>query len=400
MRAKGEGTIQRLGDKKYVWLGYYTDIEGKKKRKALYAKTKKEVIDKWKKWAKKIEETRLCDNGNMTVKTWGERWLSLRRNKLKIKTQQQYETYLKTYVYPYIGTKAINKVTAMELQELLNKLSERLAPDTVAGVRNRLVTLFGTAVKFELLHKNIAEDTLKPKVKRMEEIDVFSEDEIKKILKQAQEDTENEMLSDQQILLYQSFNIFINLMFFTGCREMEALGAKPENIDLQNGIFKIRQELVVTIGIPPYMGTLKTKNSVRNVPIPVAIIPLLQKWEREKEAYKDKWENIYDNKLNLLIPNSVGGPMLPSNVIKRFWKPLLEKCGVKYRNIHVIRHHYVSYLISKGVDIMLVSKLAGHSSVSFTMSRYGHIMQPSEQQNKAIKVLDTLLMNDTQKVAS
>jgi integrase len=40
---------------------------------------------------------------------------------------------------------------------------------------------------------------------------------------------------------------------------------------------------------------------------------------------------------------------------------------------HDLRHTYVSLLIRAGANVKEVSTWAGHSSVAFTLDRYGHV---------------------------
>lgn len=42
--------------------------------------------------------------------------------------------------------------------------------------------------------------------------------------------------------------------------------------------------------------------------------------------------------------------------------------------LHGARHSFVTNLLTQGTPIATVSKLAGHASVSFTIDRYGHLL--------------------------
>lgn len=85
-RAKGEGTIQYIESKQiWAWYGYYIDIQGLKKRKALYAKSKKEVADKAAKWRRSVSNGQLLDTKHISVRDWGERWLALVAKKINQK---------------------------------------------------------------------------------------------------------------------------------------------------------------------------------------------------------------------------------------------------------------------------------------------------------------------------
>lgn len=42
--------------------------------------------------------------------------------------------------------------------------------------------------------------------------------------------------------------------------------------------------------------------------------------------------------------------------------------------LHELRHSHCTYLLAKGVNILVVSKLMGHHSPAFTLERYGHLV--------------------------
>lgn len=55
------------------------------------------------------------------------------------------------------------------------------------------------------------------------------------------------------------------------------------------------------------------------------------------------------------------------------WKPALKTAGLAGLRIHDRRHTYVSLMVAAGANPKEVSTWAGHSSVSFTLDRYGHL---------------------------
>jgi hypothetical protein len=53
--------------------------------------------------------------------------------------------------------------------------------------------------------------------------------------------------------------------------------------------------------------------------------------------------------------------------------------GVKRIHVHGLRHSHASYLISKGVNILLISKRLGHSKTSITLDIYSHFFPKDEE---------------------
>ena len=63
-----------------------------------------------------------------------------------------------------------------------------------------------------------------------------------------------------------------------------------------------------------------------------------------------------------------------SNLRNRYWKPALKRAGMdpSFR-IHDQRHTAISLWIKAGINPKDVSVHAGHTSVAFTLDRYGHL---------------------------
>ena len=66
----------------------------------------------------------------------------------------------------------------------------------------------------------------------------------------------------------------------------------------------------------------------------------------------------------------------------------LRKYGLKRKglSLHSLRHTFATILISKGVNIKLVSKMLGHSDAAITLKIYAHVMRDDQQQ--AVRAMD------------
>jgi integrase len=58
------------------------------------------------------------------------------------------------------------------------------------------------------------------------------------------------------------------------------------------------------------------------------------------------------------------------NFRAHYWRPAFERCGLPYVTPHSARHAYISVMQACGVEVGLVSKLAGHSNATITLSHY------------------------------
>ena len=74
-----------------------------------------------------------------------------------------------------------------------------------------------------------------------------------------------------------------------------------------------------------------------------------------------------------------GGPVQLNVWRRRFWIPALHKAGLEHLRPHDLRHTVVALWIAAGANPKEVATQAGHSSVSFTLDRYGDLLPGSEQ---------------------
>jgi Phage integrase family len=62
----------------------------------------------------------------------------------------------------------------------------------------------------------------------------------------------------------------------------------------------------------------------------------------------------------------------------RIWHPATRTAGLEGLRIHDLRHTAVALWIAAGASLKEVAVRAGHSSVSFTLDRYGHLYPESD----------------------
>uniref|UniRef100_UPI000B2D0688 tyrosine-type recombinase/integrase n=1 Tax=Porcipelethomonas ammoniilytica TaxID=2981722 RepID=UPI000B2D0688 len=64
-------------------------------------------------------------------------------------------------------------------------------------------------------------------------------------------------------------------------------------------------------------------------------------------------------------------PTEPRTMQNRF-KSILEVCGIRNVNFHLLRHTYATVCIENGFDPKTLSELLGHADASITLNRYVH----------------------------
>ena len=105
--------------------------------------------------------------------------------------------------------------------------------------------------------------------------------------------------------------------------------------------------------------SLKTTNGKRTIPL-------------NKSAEMSLLELKKNNNTPHVIINKNNTSPLPSN-FERCFHSLLRNAELKECGLHTLRHTFASMLFSKGIDVKIVSRLLGHSTVKITYDTYVHL---------------------------
>ena len=112
----------------------------------------------------------------------------------------------------------------------------------------------------------------------------------------------------------------------------------------------------------PYVKCQKTMSGNRTIPM-------------NNSAESALLELRKGNSTPYVIINSRGNQVLPSN-FERSFHALLKRAEINGNyGVHALRHTFASMFFSKGVDVKIVSKLLGHSSVKITYDTYVHLFE-------------------------
>lgn len=75
-----------------------------------------------------------------------------------------------------------------------------------------------------------------------------------------------------------------------------------------------------------------------------------------------------------------GGPLRHSNFYRRHFRPAVERAGLPAGvRFHDLRHTYGGFLISEGAHPKAIMERMGHSSITVTLDRYGHLLPTLEE---------------------
>lgn len=138
----------------------------------------------------------------------------------------------------------------------------------------------------------------------------------------------------------------VMLQLLTGARLGEVLSARPEDFDLDRGVWT-----------KPSSHTKQRRTE--HVPLSRAAVSLVSEIIKAPTG-GSAW----------LFPGAKPGE--PLKEIKRFWRSLLEMAAIEDYRRHDNRHTFASHLVSGGLSLEIVGRLMGHSS-PLTTRRYAHL---------------------------
>ena len=275
-----------------------------------------------------------------TVARLSEKFVEERQRSVKPSTLACYRRNIRCHILPQLGQRVAAELRAAEVNGFMERLGEDLAPKTVREVVSLLLAVV------DLGGIRFGDEVALPKA-RQRAVEVFTEPELKRL--------------GQTILCQMDeAGLGVLLTAHTGIRLGELCGLQWQDVDAQTGLLHIRRT-VERIAQPGGITRLtvltpKTETSERWVPIPREMLRVMKPRAQTPEAY-------------LLT----GGETLPDPRTCQYrYKALLERCGVRYRSFHALRHTYATRCIERGVDVKSVSELLGHSDVRTTLRLYVH----------------------------
>jgi integrase len=148
----------------------------------------------------------------------------------------------------------------------------------------------------------------------------------------------------------------IRFAFWTGLRTSELIGLEWGDMDCEKWTVRVQRAFV-----SGQVKETKTKGSARTV---VLFPEAMRALEEQKEHSFLEGGRIFRHPLSSL-------PWKQPQQIEKFWKTILKRAGVPFRNPYQTRHTYASMLLSAGENPMFVASQMGHASWAMIARVYG-----------------------------
>ena len=371
------GSVYRRDDRKKPWIAHISWQEGDRRRqsKKSYA-TKKEAQSALAEAIDSHRRQEFVAPDAIRLRDFFETWIdTLETQGRKVSTIEGYRKTMSSYVLPTLGSHRLQDLRPTDLDGLYATLLKSggvggrpLSMTTVHHVHTQLGKLLHDAERKGLVMRNVARLADAPSLAaardRAPDMNVWTPDELRRFLEFAEDYRAGPML---------------HLAAMTGMRRGEVVALRWDAVDLARSTVKVRAAATFlrgeeTIDVP------KTKRSRRTIDLDQRTASVL-KQHRATQREELFMVGVTAPTDGRVFTNEIGDPLRPASVGQAF-RRLVESAGLPYIRLHDLRHTHASHLLAAGVNAKVVSERLGHSSVSFTLDTYGHVM-PGQQSEAA-----------------
>jgi integrase len=288
------------------------------------------------------------------IEAWRESW----GGRLSPTTARRYQSIIDKYLAPEFGRTPIGRITHEVVQRYVNRLSAdaTIAPGTVRNVYAVLRTAMAKGVRMGLVRANPCTDIDLPRARR-EEMLFLTAEEVRAVA---------EAIDPQ-------YRILIYTAAYTGMRAGELGGLQRRDVDVLRGVVHVRRALKDVNGHLE-LGPTKT-HAQRTIALPTFLRNMLA----DHLASPTSGGTGPDAPVFTM---KAGGPLRHGLVYGRYFKRAVaaalpaDKHGLRF---HDLRHTCAALSIASGAHPKLIASRLGHSTITITLDRYGHLFPSVEE---------------------
>lgn len=300
---------------------------------------------------------------SITWGVWSQRWLELRR--VEATTAESDMPRIERWLRPRWDTVPLTRITQEDVQLWVNDLDEEMAPASVAKVYRLLSSSLKAAVRAKVLQVSPCHDIDLPHIPPPDE----------RFLTRAE-------FATACHYLVEPYRTGMIILAGTGVRFGEMAGLHRHRIDWESMAIDVHETWDGS-RIKAYPKSRRKRRVPLAGWVGEAILALGDNGAASCGLPHARGGRC---RSGLVVPGPFGAPLNARNVLRRHWKPALQRAGIDPARQHDLRHSTASWLIQAGRSMAEVAEILGHSETAVA-ARYAHLA--GTHMDAVRRVLDT-----------
>ncbi|HGL8883491.1 TPA: tyrosine-type recombinase/integrase [Streptococcus pyogenes] len=351
-----------------IYLGI-DQMTGKRVKTSITGRTRKEVNQK-----AKHAQFDFLSNGStikrkVVIKTFKELshlWLETYKLTVKPQTYDATVTRLNRHIMPTLGNMKVDKITASDIQMLINRLSKYYVNYT--AVRSVIRKVLQQGVLLGLIDHNSARDIILPRKQpnAKKKVKFIDPSDLKSFLEHLETSQHKRYNLYFDAVLYQ-------LLLSTGLRIGEACALEWGDIDLENGTIAINKTYNKNL---KFLSTAKTQSGNR-------VISVDKKTLRSLKLYQMRQRQLFNEvgaRVSEVVFATPTRKYFNASVRQSALDTRCKEAGIERFTFHAFRHTHASLLLNAGISYKELQYRLGHANISMTLDTYGHLSKDKEKE--------------------
>jgi len=276
---------------------------------------------------------------------------------------------LDKHITPVIGKKPVDQVKRKDIRNMLLKMhGAGYSRSILCLVRDVSSGVMGYAVEDELIAANPVTGILKRlklEPEKQLKLEPMTSDEVAQFHKACQK-------------LYPEHYTFFLCAFRTGMRLGELIALHWGDIDWNKKNINVERSFRRGVVNLPKNGKTHLVDMSDQLTEALSKLNVIRKKEALQEGRGEPFEIIFHRNHDYM----------DQKYIRRIFKRILKKSGMREQKPHIMRHTFASLLLSNGESPVYVKEQLRHSSIDITVDIYGHLIPSSNRE--AVNRLDDM----------
>lgn len=286
-------------------------------------------------------------SGKQPFSAFAGSWLDSAAAHVRPKTWTHYESILRVHVLPTFADQPIGAIGPADVRRFLTERTKTgAAPGTVRSARKVLRLVLATAQTDGAIRANPCDGSRVAASPRAEMVFLTAE-----------------QVETLATTIDARYATLIRLAAYTGLRAGEIGALRVGRVDLTTGRITVAESVTEVQGLGLHFNEPKTYER-RSVTLPAFLANELA----------THLENRPDDPDALVFTSPEGSTLNHKNFYRRHFKPTVTTADLPTEmRFHDLRHTCAALCIALGAHPKAIQERLGHSSITVTLDRYGHL---------------------------